>query len=92
LLINRVFLGFINKYRRKSKDTSSEELNNIMALKEQLIEIGYNSDEVKYMITTLSNGIDISKLDSKQLKVIEERLTEQLSIARQCIDFIRGPK
>jgi len=74
------------------KDTSIEEIKNILILKEELIAVGYNPHEVNYMIATFSNNVDIAKLNSKQLKKTEERLREQLSVARQCIEFIRDPK
>ena len=74
------------------KDTSIEEIKNIVVLKEELIAVGYNPNEVNYMIATFSNNVDIAKLNSKQLKKTEERLKEQLSIARQCIAFIRDPQ
>ena len=74
------------------RDTSVEEIKSILVLKEELITIGYNPDEVNYMISTFSDGIDVAKLNSRELKKVEERLKEQLSIARQCIEFVRGPK
>ncbi len=74
------------------KDTSIEEIKNILILKEELIAVGYNPNEVNYMIATFSNNVDIAKLNSKQLKKTEERLKEQLSIARECIAFIRDPQ
>lgn len=48
-------------------DTSVEEIMRILALKEQLIQVGYHPDEVNYMIKTFSNNMDIVKLNSKQL-------------------------
>jgi len=82
--------------RRKSgdvlKDIKRNEIRNISILKEQLIATGYNPGEVDYMIRTTVNNVNINKLDSKQLKEIQATLEEQLSIARQCIEFIRGPE
>ena len=80
------------KYRQTFMDTSIEGLKKIVALKEQLIAIGYNLGEVNYMISTFSKGMDIAKIDSKQLRKVEDQLEAQLSIAKQCITFINGPK
>ena len=81
-----------NKYLKSFQDTSLDELKGIIAMREQLIMIGYNPDEVNYMISTFSDGRDLAKLDAKQLRVIEARLEEQLSIAKQCIDYISNSK
>ncbi len=77
------------KFEQAFIDTSIEEVKNILLLKEQLIAIGYNPGEVNYMIINFSNGIDIAKANSKQLRDIEKQLEEQLSIAKQCIDFVK---
>jgi hypothetical protein len=84
--------GIKRKKGELLKDVNEKEIRNISILKEQLIAIGYNPGEVDYMIETSTKGLDITKLDSNQLKDIEKALTAQLSIARQCLDFIRNPK
>ncbi len=89
---NFIFPGNKRKNEEVHKDINKNEMRNISILKEQLIATGYNPGEVDYMIKTSSNGVDLTKLDSKQLKKIEEILKEQLSIARQCIEYIRGPQ
>jgi hypothetical protein len=84
------FSGIVPKIFKK--DTSVDEIMRILVLKEKLIQVGYNPDEVNYMIKTFSKDIDIVQLNSKQLKKVEDQLTDQLSIAKQSIHYMRSPK
>jgi len=82
---------FIKESVEAFKDTTLEEIKNILILKEDLIAVGYKPDEVNCIISTFSDGIDVAELNSKQLIKVEERLKEQLSIARQCIENPKRP-
>ncbi len=88
MVIDFILAKFTRKYRETFMDTSLDRLKIILALKEELITIGYNPGEVNYMINTFCNGVDIVKMDSKQLRKIEEQLQAQIAIAKQCLDFI----
>lgn len=74
------------------KETNNIEIKNIGILREQLIATGYNPGEVDFMIKTACNNVDLTELDSKQLKDLEAVLQEQLTFARQCIEMMKGPK
>lgn len=74
---------------KKRNESNLKELNNIYILREKLTAIGYNPGEVDFMIKSSSNGKKLAKLDSRQLQRIEETLEAQLSVARQCLEFVR---
>lgn len=77
-----------NLFKKEVRIANEDTLSNIKGLKKQLINIGYNSGEVDYMIYSCSKGHKLSEIDSDQLKQIEEALQNQLELAQKCKEFI----
>ena len=71
------------------KDTGHEKaIQSIMNIRQKLIKIGYNADEVDYMIAAQSKNANLARLDRQRLKEIETAMEDQLKIARQCLEVI----
>ena len=49
------------------RSSTKELVKKILELKQQLVKIGYNPDEVDYMIMSKTRDRDISKLDAEAL-------------------------
>jgi len=90
MVIKEVFFLKFNLFKKEARIVSVNEelLSNIRELRRQLIEIGYNKGEVDYMIFSCSKGCQLSKIDSEQLRQIEEALQNQLELAKKCKEFI----
>ena len=78
-----IFLGIAGKDTRQEKIIQS-----IVNIRQKLIKIGYNADEVDYMIETQSKDTNLAKLDWQSLKEIETAMEGQLKIAKQCLEVI----
>jgi len=82
-----LMFGFLRLSRNGQKNMHPE-IKRIFALREALINVGYNPSEVDYMIATLSGRQDLRTLDAAALEKLETALEKQLSVAQDCIDSI----
>ena len=87
--LNILLLGFKRKMTKSGTRIDNDEINRILFLREQLISTGYQPGEINYMIKNLSNGQNVHNLDTNMLKIVENSLEEQLSIAKQCIELTK---
>lgn len=74
-------------FKQKKNDEIRQELENITALKENLVKIGYNPGEVDYLVKKFTKGNKIEKLDIEKLYEIKKALQDQLDIAKKCFDL-----
>lgn len=65
-------------------------IDNIKESKERLVQLGYVPCEVDHMIIELSNGKNISTLDLKTIKMIEEVLKNKINFASACLNTIKS--
>jgi len=70
------------------KRTNEVGTRRIRTLQKQLVELGYNPEEVGYMVQQLCNNRKLEQLTAEEIVRVGEALNEQLSIARQCIDLV----
>lgn len=73
---------------RKSTDNKQGAEESILALKEQLINIGYNPGEVEYLVKKFGQSKGLSELDISELNELKKALQAQLDIAKKCIEAI----
>ena len=84
MFFNFIFSGFLPE----NKETKAE-LNSILNLKKQLVEMGYNSSEIDYLIKMYGYNEKNAK-DAATIKKIEAVLNDHLGIAKKCIDLVRS--
>jgi len=71
---------------RKANDMKIER-ENIIDLRQQLVNTGFNPSEVDYLINVNADGKKVSQLDNKTINQIEDALKNQLRIAQKCLKF-----
>ncbi|ATW24529.1 hypothetical protein [Candidatus Formimonas warabiya] len=67
--------------------TSLPELEAIQSLKKQLVDVGFASDEVEFMIRSHSHKRSLLDMGTDDLRNIKELLSVQLDIARRCLNL-----
>ena len=70
------------------RSSTKDQVKKILELKAQLVKLGYNPDEVDYMIMSKTRDRDINKLDADGLQELQRALEEQLDIASKCLAAI----
>ncbi|MDD4752841.1 MAG: hypothetical protein PHT78_06270 [Desulfitobacteriaceae bacterium] len=74
------------------EDGIKESLNEIFALKKQLVELGFEADEVEYIIHENAEMKRISQWDLATVKKIKKALNTQLNISRSCLELVQNKK
>jgi len=86
-------LSFILSYfNADTKDKASKaDLESIEILKKQLVEVGFASDEVNFMVRTNTKNKkkSLTELNSSEIMEIKKALKEQLEIAQKCLNLIK---
>lgn len=80
-------LGF-GRNGDQSTEAQNLQISKILRLGAEFVKIGYNPEEVNYLIVNYCQGEKLSNLHPDKLKAVEELLKEHLSIARQSIKFV----
>ncbi len=65
----------------------ARERSNIAILKQKLINIGYSSGEVEYLIHQFTGKAKINKLGMEDLRALKESLQKQLDLAKKCLEI-----
>ncbi len=76
--------------RRNRSGRPDPSLQRIQALREALVQVGYNPGEVDHMIWSLAGHREIVKLDPESLNKVETALDKQLSLARKCLYSVQN--
>jgi len=72
----------------KSIDEKQKAKENVLSLRQRLIDIGYNQGEVDYLVKKFGNGKGLTELDGSELNELKKALQVQLDIAKKCIEAV----
>jgi len=73
---------------RNNSDSKHKTKESILALKEKLINIGYNPGEVEYLVKRFGQNKSLNELGGSELNEIKKALQAQLDLAKKCIEAI----
>jgi hypothetical protein len=64
-------------------------INEIYEIKQQLVDLGFEADEVEYIIHENADQKRLSQWDFDTVQKIKEALSSQLSISRGCLELVQ---
>jgi len=78
----------LSNVTRNNSDSEHKTKESILALKEKLINIGYNPGEVEYLVKRFGQNKSLNELGGSELNEIKKALQAQLDLAQKCIEAI----
>ncbi|KAF1086078.1 hypothetical protein SPSYN_00816 [Sporotomaculum syntrophicum] len=65
----------------------TRERNNIELIKQKLVNIGYSSGEIEYLVQQFAGKAKIKDLSVEDLRSLKESLQYQLELAKKCLEI-----
>lgn len=68
-------------------DPLAREMNNIALVQQKLVNIGYSSGEIEYLIKQLIGGTKTKDLSIEKLRALNILMQQHLEFAKKCLDI-----
>lgn len=65
----------------------ARERNDINLIKQKLVNIGYSSGEIEYLVHQFAGRNKIKELGIEDLRALKELLQQQLDLAKRCLEI-----